>query len=76
MQGMIVGDYHSDSELMHAFRQDMAQYVQEGKVKVHEHVTDGIENAGRAFIEVGGDSIQVDEGTHWSPVMTAPHQAA
>lgn len=53
MQGMIVGDYHSDAELMHAFRKDMAQYVQEGKVKVHEHLTEGIENAGCAFIEVG-----------------------
>jgi hypothetical protein len=27
--------------------------VQEGKVKVKEHLTEGIENAGKAFIEVG-----------------------
>jgi hypothetical protein len=53
MQGMIVGDYHSDKELISAFRTDMAQYVQEGKVKVREHLTEGIENAGKAFIEVG-----------------------
>jgi hypothetical protein len=53
LQGMIVGDYHSDKELISAFRADMAQYVQEGKVKVREHLTEGIENAGKAFIEVG-----------------------
>jgi len=52
MQGLIVGDYMSDRELMHEFRTKMTQYVQEGKVKVTEHVTEGIEKAGRAFIEV------------------------
>lgn len=52
MQGLIVGDYFSDKELMHTFQTDMAQYVQDGKVKVKEHMTEGIENAGRAFIEV------------------------
>lgn len=31
----------------------MTQYVLDGKVKVTEHVTDGIENAGCAFLEVG-----------------------
>ena len=54
MQGLIVGDFHGDKELMHEFRTNMAQYVQEGKVKVREHLTEGIENAGTAFIEVGG----------------------
>jgi hypothetical protein len=52
MEGMIVGDYYSDKELMHEFQTDMARYVQEGQVKVFEHVTEGIANAGRAFIEV------------------------
>lgn len=54
MQGLIVGDFHGDKELMHEFRTNMAQYVQEGKVQVREHLTEGIENAGTAFIEVGG----------------------
>lgn len=52
MEGMIVGDYYSDKELMHEFQTNMARYVQEGQVKVFEHVTEGIANAGRAFIEV------------------------
>lgn len=33
-QGLIVGDYYGDKELMHAFQTDMARYVQEGKVCV------------------------------------------
>jgi hypothetical protein len=33
-QGLIVGDYYGDKELMHAFQTDMARYVQEGKVRV------------------------------------------
>ena len=53
MQGMIVGDYMADQELVHEFRTNMTKYVQEGKVKVVEHMTEGIENAGHAFIEVG-----------------------
>lgn len=52
MEGMIVGDYYSDKELMHEFQTDMARYVQEGQVKVFEHVTEGIANAGRAFTEM------------------------
>lgn len=51
-----MGDYAADSQLIHEFRTDMTKYVQEGKVKVREHITEGIENAGRAFLEVGFDT--------------------
>jgi NADPH-dependent curcumin reductase CurA len=36
----------------------MAQLVQQGKVKALEHTTEGIENAGRAFVEMmsGGNT--------------------
>jgi hypothetical protein len=39
-------------ELIADFQASMARYVREGKVVVREHVTEGIERAGRAFIEV------------------------
>jgi NADPH-dependent curcumin reductase CurA len=50
MEGMIVGDYYA--ELGKEFATTMAEYVMLGKVKAVEHVTDGIENAGRALVEM------------------------
>lgn len=52
MQGFIAGDYMADQELMHEFGTNMTKWVREGRVKVVNHVTEGIEHAGRAFIEV------------------------
>jgi NADPH-dependent curcumin reductase CurA len=56
MQGIIVGDYYA--ELGKEFATTMAEYVQQGKVKAVEHITDGIENAGRAWVEMmaGGNT--------------------
>ena len=56
MQGFIVTDFAA--EMGEQFMKDMAQYVLDGKVKVHEHVTHGIENAGRAFVDMmaGGNT--------------------
>jgi len=50
MQGFIVVDYMA--ELGAEFATKMAEYVQQGQVKVTEHVTDGIENAGVAFVDM------------------------
>eukprot|EP00882_Tetradesmus_deserticola_P000733 GHRQ01000800.1.p1 GENE.GHRQ01000800.1~~GHRQ01000800.1.p1 ORF type:complete len:361 (+),score=177.76 GHRQ01000800.1:181-1263(+) len=56
MQGFVVGDYYS--ELGKEFVTTMGEYVQQGKVKAVEHVTQGIENAGRAWVEMmaGGNT--------------------
>lgn len=55
-QGFIVGDYYQ--ELGAEFAATMSKYVLEGKVKAVEHVTQGIENTGRAFVEMmaGGNT--------------------
>eukprot|EP00775_Hariotina_reticulata_P009113 gene9113-9282_t len=50
MQGYIVSDY--SAELGAEFATNMAEYVQQGKVKVTEHVTEGLENAGAAFVDM------------------------
>lgn len=49
MQGFIVGDYY---DMLPEFMENMSKYVIEGKVKTTEHVTQGIENAGAAFVEM------------------------
>uniref|UniRef100_A0A383WMI6 Alcohol dehydrogenase-like C-terminal domain-containing protein n=1 Tax=Tetradesmus obliquus TaxID=3088 RepID=A0A383WMI6_TETOB len=56
MQGMVVGDYYA--ELGKEFATTMGKYVTEGKVKAVEHVTEGIENAGKAWVEMmaGGNT--------------------
>lgn len=50
MQGFIVGDYAY--EVGAEFAENMAQYVLEGKVKAVEHITEGLHNAGAAFVEM------------------------
>lgn len=50
MQGFIVGDYAV--ELGTEFAEQMSHYVLDGKVKAREHITEGIENAGAAFVEM------------------------
>ncbi|HZD25109.1 MAG TPA: NADP-dependent oxidoreductase [Alphaproteobacteria bacterium] len=47
MQGFIVSDHY---DRLPEFEQQMAGWLREGKVKYHESVTEGIENAPRAFI--------------------------
>jgi NADPH-dependent curcumin reductase CurA len=56
MEGFIVSDYMQ--ELGAEFGTIMAQHVQQGKVKALEHTTEGIENSGRAFVEMmaGGNT--------------------
>jgi NADPH-dependent curcumin reductase CurA len=56
MQGFIVADYAP--ELGAEFAKNMGEYVQQGKVKAVEHVTEGIENAGKAWVEMmsGGNT--------------------
>ncbi len=56
MQGFIVSDYAA--ELGMEFADNMAQYVLEGKVKAVEHITEGLTNAGTAFVEMmkGGNT--------------------
>lgn len=56
MQGFIVADYAP--ELGAEFATTMAGYVQSGKVRAVEHVTEGIENAGAAFVDMmGGGNV-------------------
>jgi hypothetical protein len=50
IQGFIVGDYAA--ELGMEFAENMAQYILEGKVKPIEHITEGLTNAGTAFVEM------------------------
>lgn len=56
LEGFIVSDYMA--ELGAAFGATMAEHVQQGKVKALEHTTEGIENAGKAFVEMmaGGNT--------------------
>jgi NADPH-dependent curcumin reductase CurA len=56
MEGFIVSDYMA--ELGAEFGATMAQHVQQGKVKAFEHTTVGIENAGKAFVDMmsGGNT--------------------
>lgn len=50
MQGFIVSDYYP--ELGAEFATTMADYVTSGKVRAVEHVTEGLENAGFAFVDM------------------------
>lgn len=56
LQGFIVGDYYK--ELGAEFASTMSKYVLEGKVRAVEHVTEGIEQAGKAFVDMmaGGNT--------------------
>jgi NADPH-dependent curcumin reductase CurA len=56
LEGFIVSDYMQ--EMGAEFATTMAQHVQQGKVKALEHTTEGIENAGHAFVEMmaGGNT--------------------
>jgi NADPH-dependent curcumin reductase CurA len=48
MQGFIVLDHYG--ERFETFSREMGQWVAEGRVKLHEDVVDGLENAPAAFI--------------------------
>ena len=48
MQGFIILDHYADR--FEAFRRDMGEWVRAGRVKVREHVIDGLENAPAAFM--------------------------
>jgi len=48
MQGFIILDHYPTR--FEAFRRDMAEWVEAGKVQLREDVVDGIENAANAFI--------------------------
>ena len=50
MQGFIVSSHQADYK--EAFMHEVAGYIKEGKVKVQEHLTEGIENMGKAFQEM------------------------
>lgn len=48
LQGFIIGqDY---GHRIHEFQREMGRWVQEGKIKYREQITDGLENAPEAFI--------------------------
>lgn len=65
MQGFIVGDYYPT--LGAHFRKEMAQWLKEGKVHYVDDVTNGLENAPKAFIgmlhgeNVGKAAVKVAE---------------
>ncbi len=48
LQGFIILDHYA--ERFDAFRRDMSDWIGSGRVKVREHVVDGLENAPAAFI--------------------------
>ena len=48
MQGFIILDHYG--ERFEAFQRDMQQWVAQGRVKLHEEVVDGLEQAPQAFI--------------------------
>jgi NADPH-dependent curcumin reductase CurA len=48
MQGFIITD-HYDTRF-DAFRRDMSDWLQDGRIKLREHLVDGLENAPAAFI--------------------------
>jgi NADPH-dependent curcumin reductase len=52
MQGFIIIDHYATR--FEAFRRDMTEWVAAGKVKMREHVIDGLENAPAAFIGLLG----------------------
>lgn len=55
MQGFIVSDHF---HLMGEFRKDMGEWIKAGKMKWHETVFEGIENAPRAFLGLfKGDNL-------------------
>ncbi|WIA23731.1 hypothetical protein OEZ85_000414 [Tetradesmus obliquus] len=56
LRGFIVGDYAA--ELGGEFHEDMSQLLLAGKVKALQHVTQGLENAGAAFVGMmGGGNV-------------------
>jgi NADPH-dependent curcumin reductase CurA len=48
MQGFIILDHYA--ERFDAFRRDMSEWVSSGRIKLREHMIEGLENAPRAFI--------------------------
>lgn len=50
VQGFIVGSYVQ--ELQGQFYQEMPKYVKDGKIKVVESITKGIEKVGEAFVDM------------------------
>ncbi|WP_298933314.1 NADP-dependent oxidoreductase [uncultured Ramlibacter sp.] len=50
MQGFIILDHYG--ERFEAFRREMAGWVAAGKVKLQEHVVDGLENAPAALVDM------------------------
>jgi len=55
MQGFIVRDHQ---DLQAEFQKEMGTWVRDGRIKWEETVTDGIENAPQAFIDLfGGDKM-------------------
>eukprot|EP00057_Strongylocentrotus_purpuratus_P020606 XP_011675080.1 PREDICTED: prostaglandin reductase 1 isoform X3 [Strongylocentrotus purpuratus] len=55
MQGMMVYDY---TDRFPEALKDMMQWIQEGKLKYREHVTNGFENTPKAFMELfSGDNF-------------------
>jgi NADPH-dependent curcumin reductase CurA len=48
MQGFIILDHYATR--FEAFQHDMSEWIAAGKVKVREHIVDGLENAPEAFI--------------------------
>lgn len=49
LKGFVTPDFF---DIQDQFRKDMAQWMSEGKIKYHETIRDGIENASSAFIEL------------------------
>ena len=55
MQGFIVRDHQDVQE---SFREEMSEWIKAGKIKWEETVTEGLENAPKAFIELfSGDKM-------------------
>jgi NADPH-dependent curcumin reductase CurA len=56
IQGFALGNHAATYEA--DFYKDMLQYFREGKIKVKEHITEGLENVGKAFLEMmRGDNV-------------------
>ena len=50
IQGFALGNHAGAYEA--SFNKEMLQYFKEGKIKVKEHVTEGLENVGKAFLKM------------------------
>jgi NADPH-dependent curcumin reductase CurA len=48
MQGLVILDHYAGR--FEAFRRDMDEWLASGRVKLREHMLDGLENAPAAFI--------------------------